>query len=71
MALGNTATRIIVALIAIPVILAACIYGEIPFLIFVTGISVISFWEFSQIVKNKNAHVNLVVGLIAILFIDQ
>lgn len=69
MALGNTATRIIVALIAIPIILVACIYGEIPFLIFVTGISVISFWEFSQMVKNKNAHVNLVVGLIAILFI--
>ncbi len=66
MSLGNTATRIIVSLIAIPLILAACFYGKIPFLIFVLGIGLISFWEFSELTKNKNAHVNITLGFLAV-----
>ena len=66
MALGNTATRIIVALIAIPIILGVCIYGKVPFLIFVLGIGVLSFWEFAQMVKNKNIFVNISVGIISV-----
>ena len=69
MALGNTATRVIVSIIAIPLILLACIYGEIPFLIFVLGIASISFWEFTQLVKNKNVHVNFILGIIAVLLV--
>ncbi len=66
MSLGNTATRIIVSLIAIPLILAACFYGKIPFLIFVLGIGLISFWEFSELTKNKNANVNIILGFLAV-----
>ena len=69
MALGNTATRIIVSIVAIPLILIACIYGEIPFLVFVLGIALISFWEFSQMVKNKNAYVNILIGAVAVILI--
>ena len=69
MALGNTATRIIVSVIAIPLILLACIYGEIPFLIFVMGIASISFWEFTQLVKNKDANVNFNIGILSVIVI--
>ncbi len=69
MALNNTATRIIVSIIAIPLIIIACIYGKIPFLIFVLGIGTISFWEFSEMVKNKNAYTNFIVGVIGIFAI--
>ena len=69
MALGNTATRIIVSVIAIPLILLACIYGEIPFLIFVLGIALISFWEFTHLVKNKNAKINFNIGILVVAVI--
>ena len=69
MALGNTSTRIIVAVIAIPLILVACILGGIPFLIFVLGISLISFWEFGQLASNKSAHPNIFLGMVSILLI--
>lgn len=72
MALGNTSTRILVSIIAIPVILAACFYGNVPFLIFVLGIGLISFWEFSEIVKKKNIYTNFWVGffIVSILIIN-
>ncbi len=69
MALGNTATRIIVSIIAIPLILAACFYGKIPFLIFVLGIGLISFWEFSELVKNKSIYTNFISGFLSVGFI--
>ncbi|MCB9207440.1 MAG: phosphatidate cytidylyltransferase [Ignavibacteriales bacterium] len=69
MALGNTSIRIIVSAIAIPLIVAACIIGGISFLIFVIGIALISFWEFSELVKNKNANSNFIFGALTILTI--
>ncbi len=69
MALGNTVTRILVSIIAIPLILAACFYGGIPFLIFVLGIGLISFYEFSELTKNKNAYVNFPLGILAVFVI--
>ncbi len=69
MALGNTATRIIVSIIAIPLILAACFYGKIPFLIFVLGIGLISFGEFSELVKNKSIYTNFISGFLSVGFI--
>lgn len=69
MALSNTATRIIVAIVAIPLILIACIYGDVPFLLFVLGIALISFWEFSELVKKKSVYVNFIIGGLAIISI--
>lgn len=66
MALGNTATRIIVSIIAIPLILGVCIFGGIPFLIFTLGIALISFWEFSEMSKKKSANPNFIIGAILI-----
>ncbi len=69
MAFGNTSTRIIVSVIAIPLIIAACIYGEIPFLIFTLFIGLAAFGEFSKLVENKSARVNVVLGYISIAII--
>ena len=66
MALGNTSTRIIVSVIAIPLIIAACLYGEIPFLIFTLFIGLAAFGEFSKMVQNKSARVNIVLGYLSV-----
>lgn len=68
MAIGNTATRIIVSAIAIPAIVAVTYFGHVPFLIFVLAISLIAFYEFYIMLKSKNAHVN-VMGFIAVAFL--
>lgn len=66
MTLNNTLTRILISIIAIPLILVACIFGEIPFLIFALAIGVIAFWELSRMVVNKNIFVNNVLGIIGV-----
>jgi len=66
MAFGNTTTRIIVSIIAIPLIIGASLLGGIPFLIFTLGIALISFWEFSEMSKNKEAYPNFILGAFAI-----
>ena len=67
MALGNTATRVIVSIIAIPIIIAICIFGKIPFMIFALGIGLISFWEFSALTNNKGANPNFIIGAASII----
>lgn len=69
MALGNTSTRVIVSIIAIPLIIGGSLVGGIPFLIFTLGIALISFWEFSEMVKKKEAYPNFVLGSIVIVSI--
>lgn len=69
MAAGNTATRIIVSAVAIPVIVAVTYFGNIPFLVFVLAISLMAFYEFYVMLKNKNAHVNILMGFIAVAFL--
>jgi len=67
--LNNTAKRIIVSAIAIPLIVAACYLGKIYFFIFASIIALVSFQELSVMVKNKGANVNLVFGLIAVFIL--
>ena len=69
MALGNTSIRIIVSLIAIPLIITACFYGGIPFLIFTLFIGLAAFGEFSKLVQNKNASVNIGLGYLSVAVI--
>lgn len=69
MAFGNTTTRILVSLVAIPAILAVTYIGKIPFLIFVLAISLIAFYEFHVMLKSKNAIVNLPLGAIAVAYL--
>lgn len=69
MALGNTSTRVIVSIIAIPLIIGGSLVGGIQFLIFTLGIALISFWEFSEMVKKKEAYPNFVLGSLVIVSI--
>lgn len=69
MALNNTATRIIVALVFIPLLLGLSYYGGLPFLLFVSVIGVAAFSEFSKMSINKNSSPNNVLGIAAVLLI--
>ena len=69
MALGNHAVRVIVAIIAIPVIIAAAYFGGVYFFAFVLAITLISYHEFYVMVKKKDIYANLTVGFIGIAVI--
>ena len=66
MSISNTATRIIVSVIAIPAIVLACYFGEYYFFAFVLGIGIISYYEFWSFVKNKDINANLIIGIISV-----
>jgi len=53
--LSNTAVRIIVSVIAIPLILWICILGGVYFLTLIGGIGVLAYQEFHAIAKKKSA----------------
>jgi len=65
--------RIFVSLIGIPVIVIASYLGGYYFFSFVVIISLVSYYEFSLLVKHKGASVNLVLGglIILILLLNQ
>jgi phosphatidate cytidylyltransferase len=67
MSLGNTATRIIVSVAAMPLILLACYFGGLFFLFFIAAIGALAYWEFSRMARNKNAFDLDAVGFIAVL----
>ncbi len=69
MALSNRITRILVSIVAIPLILGVSYYGKIPFLIFVLGIGLIAFHEFASMSANKSISVNISVGLASVFLI--
>ncbi|MBK7629315.1 MAG: phosphatidate cytidylyltransferase [Ignavibacteriales bacterium] len=69
MALGNTAVRILVSVIAIPALVLFSYFGGVYFLSFVLIIAGISFYEFSVLAKQKGANVNVNLGLLAIIFL--
>jgi len=61
--------RIIVAVVAIPLILIAAYLGGYYFFCFIALVALLSFYEFSLLSKNKNAHVNLFLGEITIFLL--
>jgi len=67
MSIGNTAKRVLVALVAIPAIVLVCYLGNIYFLIFVLGIGLISYYEFVKMVENKGVDAQLIMGLLLVL----
>jgi phosphatidate cytidylyltransferase len=66
MSISNTATRIIVSVIAIPAILLACYFGEYYFFAFVLGIGILSYFEFWMFVMKKDIYANFFVGIISV-----
>jgi phosphatidate cytidylyltransferase len=73
MALSDNVKRIIVAIVAIPLILLASYFGSYYFFAFVLIIGLVSYYEFVVLIKNKNANANLWLGLflIALLITNQ
>jgi len=69
MSLSNGITRLVVAVISIPLILTACYFGKIYFLIFALGIALLSFYEFSRFAKNKGMNLNVWIGYAAIILL--
>ncbi|MFH0736686.1 MAG: phosphatidate cytidylyltransferase [bacterium] len=65
----NTITRIVVSLLAAPIILFLCYFGKLPFLFFVSVLGLVSFYEFSIMAAKKSSHVNKLIGYIAVLAI--
>jgi phosphatidate cytidylyltransferase len=62
MALSNRITRIAVAVIAIPILLFAAIYGKVAFLIFALFVGGGAFYEFASMLKNKDVEIPLSLG---------
>jgi phosphatidate cytidylyltransferase len=62
--MNNRTTRIVVALLSIPVLLGLSYWGKIPFLIFILLIGTFSFYEFAEMVKNKDANINKLLGIL-------
>ena len=69
MAIGNTAKRVLVSIIAIPLILAACYFGDIYFFIFILLIALTSYYEFTMLAKRKGVSANIWIGLLAVFFL--
>lgn len=69
MTISNSITRVIVAAVSIPLILAVCYVGKYYFLLFALGIALISFYEFSLMAKNKGMKPNLSMGMLGIIFL--
>ncbi len=67
--ISNTWIRIIVSVIAIPIIVFASYYGSYYFFSFVLLISLLSFIEYRILVKSKSINVILIPGLISVLLI--
>jgi len=69
MPLSNSLTRVIVAVLAIPLILAVCYFGKYYFLVFALSIALLSFYEFTLMAKTKGMNLNLLLGIPGIIFI--
>lgn len=70
---SNNLKRIVVAVFAIPLIIAASYFGSYYFFIFVLFIGLASYFEFAKFSKSKSAEANLFLGLIvtAVIIFNQ
>lgn len=69
MAFEKSGARIIVALLAIPFVLAACYFGGLIFLAFTLGIGLIAFNEFAGLAGEKDFYPNKLIGYTGISLI--
>ncbi len=66
MSANKTPSRIIVALVAIPLIIAAVLYGGYFFLAFILGIGILGFHEYANMLKEKGSSVQKYLGGFAV-----
>lgn len=69
MAFENGLKRSLVALVAIPLVLATCYLGGYFFFTFVLGVATLAFYEFIAIGKAKRAFPSLLAGYLSIIAI--
>lgn len=67
--MSNRITRVLVALFAIPFLLGLSFWGGIPFLIFILVIGLVSFYEFSTMVKRKSIYPCYLIGFLSVTLI--
>ena len=66
MKLGNTVTRILVSITAIPLLLAVFYFGKIYFLLFGLIVGLFSYYEFAKMNLNKLHYVSRTIGFPAV-----
>jgi phosphatidate cytidylyltransferase len=66
---GKLATRVLVAIIGIPLIIVISLYGRIPFLVFATAIGTLAYYEFAKMARNRRYYANRIIGLICVIAI--
>jgi phosphatidate cytidylyltransferase len=64
--MNNLSTRVIVALIGVPLIVVVSLLGKIFFLIFILAIGLISYYEYSKMVRNKHSYPNKLIGYLSV-----
>ena len=69
MTIKENSKRVIVSVFAIPIILALSYLGGFYFFVFVSVISLLSFYEFCTLAKSKNANVDFYSGSVIILLL--
>lgn len=67
--MSNLVSRVLVALVGIPLIVALCLIGKVPFLLFVLVVGLFAFYEFSGMMKSKNSFTNKIIGSVSVLLI--
>jgi len=67
--MNNRTTRILVAVLSIPVLLGLSYWGKIPFLLFIILIGTFSFYEFAEMVKNKGTNIHKSLGILAVVLL--
>jgi phosphatidate cytidylyltransferase len=66
---GNITKRVLISIIGIPVILTASYLGSAYFFTFVLVIALVSFYEYTTLVKAKGANTNIWLGFLSIIFL--
>ncbi|TSA29412.1 MAG: phosphatidate cytidylyltransferase [Ignavibacteriales bacterium] len=67
--LNNLSTRVIVGLIGIPLLVVLSLIGKIPFLILVLAIGLVSYFEFTRMMRNKHSYTNKLIGYLSVAVI--
>lgn len=64
---SGTKKRVVVSVLSIPFVIGATYFGSYPFLVLILAISLISFFEFNNLSKNKNGKINFIPASISII----
>ena len=62
--MSNLTTRVLVAVVAIPLITAACYFGGAYFFLFTTALIILSTNEFYSLAKSKNIQASSLMGIV-------